>query len=690
MVTLNTLRNKGGVLLAIVIGLALLAFVLGDMITSGNTLMNSSKMNVGTIDGEKVSTQEYAQAIDELTEVQRITTGREGTTEEQSEMIRMQAWDLMIRNKALKPALTEVGLTVSEDEMVDLISGAEPSPIIVQMFGDPQTGRFEPAMLRQFVAGVEQDQTGRMQMFWNYLQGEVGDQSLFYKFQNLIGKAAYVTAFEAEQMAAIEGKTYAVNYLVSRYDAVADSTVRVSEADLRKYYDSHKGMFRQDELRDIEYVTFEALPSAEDYAAAEKTVRQLAADLAATKNVQQFVSMNSQSTSDARYYKPGEITGELGAFAFGRPGMDSVYGPVLNGDQWTMARISDVRVMPDSVRLSNIVVPGDRKALADSLADALQCGGDFAAAAREFSADMESGALGGDLGMMDPQTLAPQFADAIKGATAGSVKTVTTPDAIFILKVTATKGESEKVQLGVINYTVEASELTRNQVYGEANKFATAALASAGGFERAVNEGALAKRVATVQPNDRTVGGMQQSRELARWAFNGELGDVSEVNEFGNNFVVAMITGVREQGIAPFEQVKGDLRTLVVREKKGEMLAQRMTGAASVAALAETLGTEVLSSDDVNFQGFMAPEVGFDPAFTGGVSGIGKTGVVSRPIVGRIGVYAAEVTELRDEPVDVAVEKARLTAEAQQSTFMSVYQAFLEMSDIRDTRYRFY
>jgi peptidyl-prolyl cis-trans isomerase D len=692
MVTLNTLRNKGGVLLAIVIGVALLAFVLGDMISSGNTLMASSKMNVGTIDGEKVSTQEYAQAIDELTEVQRITTGREGTSEEQSEMIRMQAWDLMIRNKALKPALTAVGLTVSEDEMVDLLSGAEPSPIIAQMFADPQTGRFEPLMLRQFVASVEQDQTGQMAMFWNYLQGEVGDQSLLYKFQNLVAKSAYVTAFEAEQMAQVEGKTYSVNYLVSRYEAVADSAVRVSEGDLKKYYAAHQGMFRQEDLRDIEYVTFEALPSAEDYAAAEKTVRGLAADLAAATNVQQFVAMNSQSTFDARYYKPGEISGDLGAFAFGRTSLDSVYGPVLDGDRWTLARIADVRSMPDSVRISNIVVPAAQKALADSLVEALGKGGDFAAAAREFSADVQSGAIGGDLGMMDPQTLAPQFAEAIKGLGVGAVKAVTTPEATFILKVTGKKGESEKVQLGVINYTVEASEPTRNQVYGEANRFATAAVSQAGGFERAVNEGALAKRVATVQPNDRTVGGMQQSRELARWAFNGEVGDVSEVKEFGNNFVVAVITGVREQGVAPFEQVKNDLRTLVLREKKGEMLAEKMTraGAGSVAALGEALGAEVLTSDEVNFQGFMAPEVGFDPAFTGGVSGIAKTGTVSKPIVGRIGVYAAEVTAERANPTDVAVEKARLTAEAQQNAFMAVYGAFLDMSDIRDTRYRFY
>ena len=670
MVTLNTLRNKGGVLLAIVIGVALLAFVLGDMLTSGSTLMNSSKMNVGTIDGEKITTQEYAQAIDELTEVQRITTGREGSSEEENEMIRVQAWDLMIRQKALKPNLNAIGLSVSEDEMVELLSGANPSPIIAQMFANPQTGMFDPTQLRQFVANVDQDQTGRMQMFWNYLQNEVSDQSLIFKFKSLIDKAAYVTSLEAEQLASIEGSTYSVNYLVSRYETIADSTVQVSDAELRKYYDAHQGMFKQEDLRDIEYVTFEALPTAEDYAAAEKTVRDLAKDFAAAENVQQFVSMNSQSAFDSRYYKAGEITGDLGTFAFSAT-PDQLYGPVLNGDQWTMARIADVQTLPDSIRVSNIVIPAAEKAMADSLTTALQNGGDFAAAAREYSADAQSAAQGGDLGMMDPQTLAPQFAEALKGATTGTVKAITTPEATFIVKVTATTGESQKVQLGVINYTVEASEQTRNDVYSQANKFATAAATS--GFEKAVTDGALAKRVATVGPNDRTVGGIQQSRELARWAFNGEQGEISDVKEFGNNFVIGTITAIRNKGIAPFEQVKNDVRALVVREK-----------------LAGTLGVDTLSNNDINFQGFMAPEVGYDPAFTGGVSGIAQTGTVSKPIIGRIGVYAAEITDKRDTPADQAIEKARLTAEVQQSAFMAAYEAFMQLSDIQDTRYRFY
>lgn len=687
MASLSTLRNKGGILLAVVIGIALIAFVLGDLLTSGSTLMNSSQMNVGTINGEKVSTMEYSQLIDELTEVQRITTGQAGSTEEMTEQIRAQAWDKMIRDKAFKPAAAEAGLKVSEDEMVSLLSGEHLSPIMAQMFADPQTGMFSPEYLRYFLSQVNDDETGGMQLFWNHIQTEVADQSLLYKFKSLVDKAAYVTSLEAKQMAATMGNAYDVKFIVERFEAVPDSSLNITESDLKKYYDSHKNMFRQDDTRSIEYVTFEALPSPADYAAAEEAVKKLAEDLKTAPNVQQFVSFNSHNQFDARYYNAGELSGELGTFAFSaKP--DEIYGPVQNGDQWTIARVADTQVMPDSIQLSTIVLAPGQKALADSLLGAMKKpGANFAQAAMNYSEDPQSSSEGGDMGTMDPQTLIPQLSEALKGAKKGDILSVDNLGGgyIYILKVNEVKGESRKVQLGVLNYNIEPSEATRNETYGEANRFAT--LVNSQGFEKASAENALAKRVATVGPNDRTVGGIQQSRELARWAFNGKVGEISNVMEFGNSFVIANLTASRERGIAPYEQVKDNLRQLVAAEKKGTLLADQLK---SVTSLAGREGT--IEASGLTFQSFMAPEVGYDPAFPGGLAGIqnAAAGVVSKPIIGRIGVYVAEVTNVTNTPVDEEIEKARLTAEGQQSAFMEAYQAFITMSDVSDTRYKFY
>lgn len=693
MASLNRLRSKGGVIVAIVIGIALLAFVLGDLLTSGSTLMGNSKMNVGTIEGDKISTFEYAQMIDEMTEIQRITTGQTGSTEEAGAAIREQAWNQIVMDKAFKPAAADAGLTVSEAEMVSLLSGDMDhiSPIIAQFrpFLDPQTGMFSPEYLRAFIMQVDEDETGQTRLLWSYLQNEVMNWSLQSKFGYLSNRSAYVTSFEAKKIAELTGKQYDIQFIAERYDDMADSLVKVTDADLKKYYDTHKGMFRQEDSREIEYVTFEALPSQADYAAAETHVAKIAEELAEAANVQQFVSFNSHSPFNPRYYKEGQLTGELGAFAFASTAAvgeedHRVYGPVLNGDQWTLARVADIQVIPDSIRLSSIVMEAAQKQTIDSLVQALKGGADFATAALMHSLDQAGALQGGDLDMMDPQTLQPQFALALRGAKKGDVVKIEDGRGIaFILKVTDIVGEARRVQLGIINYNIEPSEFTRNEAHILANQFATKANAS--GFDKAVTEDALAKRIAQISPNDRTVGGIQQSRELARWAFNGKKGEVSNVMEFENNFVIARISTIRNKGIAPFDQVQESVRQQVLNEKKGELLSEKMKSIQNLD------GQEnVITAQEVDFNGFMAPEIGFDPSFTGGIAGMKAGQTVSKPIVGRIGVYTVQVNETENNPNDVEIERARLTAEAEQTAFPAAYSAVIELSDVVDTRYRFY
>lgn len=687
MATLNTLRNKGGVLLAVVIGVALLAFVLGDLLTSGSALVGSDKMTVGSINGEKIQMQQFSTTLDELSEIQRITTGQQSTNDEQNEQVRQQAWEMLIRQKAFNPEAATLGLIVSEAELIALMSSSNPSPIVAQMFANPQTGNFDIEYLRSFVAQVGQDQTGGMQLFWNYIQREVADQSVIFKFKNLVDKASYVTDFEAKQMANISGATYNVEFAVGRYDAIADSTVAITDGELRAYYNKNKAGFKDVDMRQVEYVTFEALPSPEDYATAEKAARQMAQDLATAANVQQYVTMNSSTPFDTRYYASGELTGELAGFAFTATG-DQIYGPLQNGDQWTMARVSDVRMIPDSIRLSHIVLAATDTAKADSLVAALsKAGSDFAAAVAANSMDQSSSATGGDLGMIDPQGMAPMFTDVLKEAKVGDVKVINTGEAIRIIKLTAQTTPVRKVQLGILNHNIEASETTRNEAYTKANKFATEAGSN---FNKAVTENALAKRVASVRPNDRVVGGMQSSRELARWAWNGKKGDVSQVMEFGNNFVIATVTEEHVMGVAPFEQAKEAVRVLVLNEKKAQMIKDKLQGATTFEAMAAAISKDsVETASDLDFQGFMAPGIGFDPAFIGGVSAL-QSGAVSKPIVGRIGVYVAKMVSKTENSIQPEMERARLVAANEQNAFMSAYQAFLEMSSINDARYRFY
>lgn len=687
MASLQTLRNKGGIIVAVIIGLALLAFVLGDMLTSGSTLFGSSNNNVGQIDNHDVTAIEYGAQINYLTEVQKISTGSETISEEQSQAIQTQAWEQLVRKYAVEPTLAQAGLLVPEAEMAELLSGRYVSPIVQQIFANPQTGYFDPQYLHQFVASLDQDPSGRMQLFWQYIQSEVAAQSLMMKYKTLVDQAIYVTSAEAEVMARVESNTYDVRFAAATYASIADSTITVENAQAKAWYEKNKARFERETSRTIDYVVFNALPSDSDYAAAARYVNDLAEELRTTSNVKQFATLNSQQPFDSRYYKAGELTGELGTFAFAAT-TDAIYGPVLEGDQYTLARVSDVKVLPDSVSISHIVV--NNKTTADSLAQALNPKdvAAWAEAAATYSLDQQTASKAGLIGMLDLQTLGTEFAAPLLDASAGSIVVVASPQGAFhVIKINERKGEDKKVQLGVIRYSVEASKETRGATFAKATEFERATAKE--GFSAAAKTAVLNKQNARLGANDRSVQGIAGSRELVRWAYNGAVGDQSTILEFGDQFVLASLTTVDEKGIAPFEAVKADVEAAVRREKKGAMLAEKLAGVTSIEEAGAKLGSTVIEGTGIDFNTFIVPEVGYDAGFAGGVCGAGKLGL-TKPIVGVTGVYLAEVIHITDNPIQPGVEREKISAEREQSTFMAVYQTLMEKSKIVDQRYKFY
>lgn len=689
MASLQTLRNKGGVIVAVIIGIALLAFVLGDMLTSGSTLFGNSANNVGEINGKSITANQYGNQINYLTEIQKISSGSESLSEEQSQAIQSQAWEQLVRQYAVEPALEAAGVTVSPDEMSALVTGQNISPIIQQVFTNPQTGYFEPQYLRQFVEGMDNDPSGRMQMFWDYMQGEVSSQAIMMKYKTLIDKAVYVTKQQADYMAAIESDSYSVRFVAENYASIADSTIAVSDAEAKAFYEKNKAAFFRQTSRTIEYVVFEALPSDADYAAADKYITELAQEFAQSANIDQFVSLNSQNPFDSRYYKEGELSGPLNGYAFSDT-TSKIYGPNLVGDEYTMARVSDIRVLPDTVNISHIVLASTDKSKADSLASALRTAKteEWAVAAATYSLDTQTAQAAGLIGDLDPQTMGVEFAEPLYKTAKGSIVVVPTKNAIHIIKVNNRIGDSKKVKVGVIRYKIEPSKDTRNITFAKASDFEKSATSK--GFDAVVAESALSKRSVNVGPNDRTIQGLPASRELARWAYNNQVGDKSAIMEFGDNFVVASITAVNDRGIAPFEASKDAAISMVRKEKKGEMLAAKLAGATSVDELASKLSLTPIDAADINFSTFIVPEIGYDPAFAGGVCGAAKNSGVIKPIIGSVAVYAAQVTGTTSSPIDPMVEKQKLSAEREQSAFMSAYQNLLEKSKIEDQRYKFY
>lgn len=685
MATLNTLRTRGGWIVTAVIGLALLAFLVGDL-AGGNGSILGGGQKVGEIDGQSISYLDYARDVEYYSQVQQLF-GAGGSTQADQDALREMVWQTTLSDVVVVPGLEKLGIEVGEDEMYDLFYGDNISPLLMNMgvFNDPATGVFDKAAVRNFVTNLPMDQTGGMRTMWDYIQDQVRDESMLRKYFGLVGGMVYVTDLEAEAGTARANTYYNARYVGQPYTAIADSTVAVTSAEVRRYYDERRELYRQEASRDVEYILFEVMPSAQDYSDAKAYVDNLAAEFATAADVAQYATLNTQDAFDPTYYTPAQLPAGLAGYVAdaARP---AVYGPVLEGDIYTLARVADVRSFPDTVAFRQIALLPGSEALADSLLGALRAGSDFATLAAAHSM-IPAEQL--DAGRISTQMIPIEIGERIYEGR-DRYLTVSNPNAILLLDVYYRGPVSEKVQVGTIRYYVEPSSATQQAAYARASAFVATVGGSREAFNKVAADSVYSKRAARIGASNLQVTGLEQSQELVRWAFNSKPGAVSGIMESDDNYVVATLTGSREAGATPVEDVAPQITAELRREKKADLLAGRMTGAASLDALAGTLSTPVGVADGVNFNSFFIPDLGADPALIGAI-GAAPQGQLSRPVKALTGVYVVEITasETRDE-TDVASQRVRDEAVGQNYLPERAMQAITALSNVVDNRAKYY
>jgi len=692
MATLNTLRTRGGIIVAIVIGLALLAFILGDLFSGRTGMFGHRKMKVGEIDGTSIGYVDYVNQIDLMTNIMQTMSGSEALSTEQQEQARNVAWEALVMEHAYRPGFTELGLIASEKEQEDMVSGAYMSPIITQTFTNRQTGMFDPKILNDFILRIDTDPSGRSGMLWDYLKHQMVEQRTMSKYFVLISKGVYVNHLEVDGSVEASNHTYSANYVYQPYAQIPDSTVAISSSSVRSYYNAHKGRFRQDESRGIEYVLFSLLPSEQDYADANKYITTIAEEFATAQNPMQYATLNSQENPDQRYFKESELDPPIAAMAFGSAaGRDNMYGPVLNGDVYTLARVSDAKSLPDSVGLSVILLAPDQRERADSLMTVLKRNSsNFAALAKQYSIDPQTGSRGGDIGIARLDQLPAEIGDPAVKANKGDIFKVEVSNGIHILQLTSKSRMLPKVQIARIIYNVEPSDFTNQTVHSEASKFLLAAAGSQEKFKAALSEFGLSSRMANIRNTDRNVNGLGNSHELVRWAFTSKKGATSTILEAGSDYVVAILTDLREAGVMPIDQAASDIRAILRTEKKGDLLAGKMQGA-SLEAVASALSTEVKPIPALQFEKFYVENVGVEPRLVGAICNGTEPQPLSKPVKGTTGVYLFGATNAT-QTGDATRESERIRLEAMTQNYLSerVTQALSEESRIKDLRVQFF
>ncbi len=700
MATLEKIRNRAGVLVAVVIGLALFAFILGDILGSGPSLFTTRQFEIAEIAGNSISFEKFQQKFNELSDIYMLNTGESSLDPDTYESIREQAWQLLLREIIMEEEYDRLGIEVSPEELFDMVQGANIHPIVRQLFTDPSTGTFDRSAVTRFLRSMNQDPTGQQRAYWMFIEREITQERELTKFNNLIRQGLNVTSLQARNSWQESNKSVDFDFIVQRFNTVHDSLVHITPSDIRRYYRQNRGDFRQSASRDLEYVSFEIKPSEEDDKTAREWIEGMKEEFSEVEEVRQFISLNSDIPYDPRNFGFEDLPETISDFMFSaEPG--DIYGPYFEDNHYKLSRLVEINFVPDSVRARHILIqPGpdldyqQAQSRADSLLEIVRQGEDFGMLAMQYSDDTGSRFEGGNLGWFTEGTMVREFSDAAFSAKRGEFFMVETQFGFHITQVMERSREVKKIRYATLAREVTPSSATYQRVFSRASQFA-AISNNYEKFTEAVTEKGLSPRVANnILISDRQVPGLDNARELIRWAYDAREGSISPILEIGDRFVIAALTRVRQEGYQDIEEVRGEIEGILTRKIKKEIIASRLKEKIEeghdLPSLASALNTSVEQANNIVFTTFSVPGAGIEPRLIA-TALLTEENNTSQPVKGENGVYVLKVTSVTmPEEKDLEQEKTRLENSKRMRVDFDAFEALKERANVKDNRHKFF
>lgn len=700
MAFIGTLRNKMGTWVVVFVFVAISALVLGDFFSNNSFLFDDD--SVGEIAGHTVSLKEYQQVVRER-EANFIMYFNRQPSDRDMPTIREQAWEILILRHAIENQFEKVGVKVTDDEMVDMISGKNINEGIKQSFINPQTGQFDRGMLGTYISQIKlAPETSPERMQWEIFQRDLKPGRERMKYENLLIKSAYVTSAEAEKEYHLQNDVAEIQYLFVPYYAVSDTAVKVSDSDLKAYYNKNKEKYKSEHTRDMKFVTFPVVPSADDSLSFKEELTRLVADFKAAQDDSIFAIINSDN-SDA--YKRFNASNLPGYMTTDELIVGSVKGPFIDEGTFKLVKVSKVgKDTINNARASHILIRWDNdteaakkeaKTKAQNILKDIKAGASFADKAREFGTD-GTATRGGDLGWFSTGAMVKPFETAVFSATKKGVlnDVVETEFGYHIIDVTEVK-DNNYYTLAVVERDILPSDASINAAIRKAEIFASELSGLKEFTERAAKEGLTVYEAKNVRPAERRVNNLGEARQVVQWLFRDAKADkVSEVFDLQDQYAVAVMTGEIEKGYKPFDLVKEEITPVVKNELKGKVIVEKLKGLeGSLNEIATAFGKDanVYTNSSVKLNVNSLTSVGFDPIAVGKAFSI-EDGKRSQAYAGENGVVIIETKTKTLAPAigDYTMFKTQLQQSALNRNSASIADAIKEAAKIEDRRYRFY
>ncbi len=694
MSTLGKIREKSTLLL-IIIGGALLAFILGDLLTSNTRFFGAKGNEIGEIAGNTITYEVFEGRVMKAEENYKLNSGAGSIDDATKDQLRNQVWNQLVNEMVMEKEFEKLGITVTSLELYDLVRGEDPAPSVKQAFTDPNSGVFDPARVLQFLKSKDQDQTGATNARWVEFEEGLKKEKVAEKYNNLIKKGLYTTSVEAKQNNISRNKQAKISFVVKRYNTLSDSLVKFDDSDLKKYYNENLNKFEQEASRDVDYIAFNIEPSADDILAVEEQAQKLTQEFKESTDDSSFVKLNSDNQFNMDYKSFSQLDTLLQNNLFNAD-KGTVVGPYKDGAVLKIAKLVDSKSSPDSVKARHILIKFNNndtlaaKNKADSLKTIIKKGAKFSELAEKVSEDMGSAAKGGDLGWFAEGAMVKPFSDACFNGKKGDLQTVVSQFGVHLIEVLDKSTESKKVSIAFVEVKIEPSQLTYQDIYAKASTFANENN-SIDKFEKAAATNNMLKIPATnIKETDRTLVGLDNSREFVRWMYKSEKNQVSPAFEFGSKYVIGVLKEVREKGTAPFDQVKDQLTSAVIKEKKAQKFSEEMANNPSLSALATKIGSQLETAENVNFAAGTIPGAGRELFVTGALFGL-KKGIVSKPLHGEAGVFVVKIDSLTEaQPLSNIKEEKKQLSSSNENRVYEVYEALKDNANVIDNRGKFY
>ena len=700
MATLQNIRNKSGLLLA-VIGIAMLAFILGDLLKSTNSGGGSNI--VGEVMGEDVLIQNFQTKVDEGIENWKSQNQQKVLTQSTIGQIREQIWNQYVNELIMLEEYSKLGIEISDDEFFERIQGTEVHPEIskVPSFLDPVTGVFDRARVIGYLKQIDEDQTGEARARWNGFQDYLIGVLKSEKYNSLVGKAMFVSTKEAQNASDFNLRKRYFDYVSIPYSSIENTIVEPTISELKSFYEENKSDYTQKQSKDVDFVVYSVVPSIEDDMQTKTELANLVLDFKSEIDYELMARRNSDNTNSRFIFSKSDELQDSKWIDLFNAKQGTVIGPYLTSKGvYRIAKLAEIQSRPDSVEARHILIAPNQNRTLDSVNNIIndlklqiENGTNFGDLAVKYSEDPGSNTknLRGSLGWFSEGAMVNEFNEICFTANKKDLNIVNTQFGVHLIQVTKKSKSAKKVKIAYIDRIIEPSTETFNTYYSKAASFVGQVINDGISFDTLVEKNNLVKRSdSKVMPNKLSISGLPNSREMVRWLNKSDLNAVSEVFQFDNSYVVATVKSVNEEGEIDFDDVKEQITTLVIKEKKGVKISQSIPKVSSLTEIAKTNGTTIVSNQNATFSNDNLVSIGYEPELLGSIFG-SKIGDISSPIIGRNAVYVIQVNS-EDEAIigDNSQQKKQLKNQEISNANRATINVLKDAADVKDYRVDFF